>query len=180
MAKKSKSQKVQSDTQLLSGLQKNFPSATFTILSGPQTTAQMVTVLQARINAAQAASTAKTAFHAAVVACDQEEEETESLVEGLRQNILTMYSASPQILSDCGISPRKPRKPLTPQQKVIAAAKAEATRKARGTMSAKQKATIKGTSPATVVIHTDGSDASATPPASAPAAPATTNGSAHS
>jgi hypothetical protein len=174
---RAKAQQVQSDTQLMNGMQKNFPSTTFTIQSGQQTTAQVVTVLQARINAALAVLTAKTAYHAAVVACDQEEEQTEPLVQGIRQTILTMYSASPQILSDCGVSPRKERAPLTAQQKVIAAAKAKATRAARGTMTAKEKAAIKGTVPATVVINTDGSSASPTPPATPPAAPAVTNGS---
>jgi hypothetical protein len=177
MGNKTKLQKVQSDSQLLSGIQKNFPSTTFTVQSGPQTTAQVVTVLQARINAAQAAWTAKTAYHSAVVACDQEVEQTDPLIEGIRQNILTMYSASPQILSDCGVSPRKPRKLLTAQQKVVAAAKAKATRIARGTMSAKQKATIKGTAPATVVINTNGSGTSVTPPATAPVAPRRRTGS---
>jgi chorismate mutase len=174
---KTKAQKIQSDTQLMNGMQKNFPSTTFTIQSGQQTTAQVATVLTARINAAQAVLTAKAAYHSAVVAYEQEEEQTEPLVQGIRQTILTMYSASPQILSDCGVSARKANTPLTAQQKVVAAAKAKATRAARGTMTAKEKAAIKGTVPATVVINTDGSSASPTPPATPPAAPATTNGS---
>jgi chorismate mutase len=156
MATKTKADKTQSDTQLLNGLQKNLPSTTFTVQSGPQTTAQVATVLQERIDAAQAVSEAKTAYHAAVVAYEEVEARTEPLVQDIRQSVLTMYSTSPQILSDCGVSPRRERTPLTSEAKVVAAARAKATRTARGTMSAKKKARIKGTVAPTVVIQTNG------------------------
>jgi hypothetical protein len=175
---KTRSQAVLSDTQLLNGIQKHFPSTTFTIQSGPQTTAQVATVLQARVDKAQAVIAAKTAYHAAVVASQQEDADSDVLVQAVRQTILTMYSTSPQILSDCGVTERKPRTPLTAEQRVIAAAKARATRAARGTMSAKKKATIKGTAPATIVVTASGSSGAPEPAATPPAAPATTtNGS---
>jgi hypothetical protein len=47
-------------------------------------------------------------------------------------------------LANMGITPDQPRAPLTAEQKVLAAAKARATRAARHTMGAKQKAAIKG------------------------------------
>jgi len=174
-AVRSRSQAVQSDTQLLNGIQKHFPSATFNVQGGPQTTAQMVGVIQGRIGAAQAVLTAKAGYHSAVAVSDQLDAQTDAYVHDVRQGIL-LSSTSPEVLSDCGVAPRKPPRPLTAEQKVVRAAKAKATRLARGTMSAKKKASITGTVPATITVATDGSSG-ATPPATPPAAPATTNGS---
>jgi len=179
---RSRTQMVQADTQLLNGIQKHFPSTTFTIQSGPVTTAQVVDALNGRITSAQAVVTAKLGYHAVVVADEQEVQKTDPLVQDVRQSILTMYSTSPQVLSDCGVSPRKLPAPLTPEQKVVRAAKARATRAARGTMSAKKKAAIVGSVPETITISTGASGSGASPPAVAPApatggSTATTNGS---
>jgi hypothetical protein len=164
---------VQADNQLLAGIQKHYSSATFTTRSGPVTAAQVGDAVNGRSTAAQAVVTARAALHAAVVAEEQEVLQTSPLLKDVRQCVLAMFPP-PDVLSDCGLSPSKPRRPLTPEQSLVRAAKARATRIARGTMSAKKKALIKGTVPATLTVATNGSP-DASPPASPPA-PAVTNG----
>ena len=175
-ATKSRADEVQADNQLLAGIQKHYPSTTFSTRSGPVTVAQGADAVGGRSTTAQAVVTAKTAYHVAVVADEQKVILTEPLLSDVRQCILAMFPL-PEVLSDRGVSPRKKPAPLTPQQRVVRAAKAKATRLARGTMSAKKKALIKGTVPATLSVATDGSPG-ASPHASPPAAasPATTNG----
>jgi hypothetical protein len=169
----SRTVEVQADNQLLAGIQKHYPSTTFTTRSGPVTAAEVGDAVHGRSAAAQAVVTARTALHAAVVAEKQEVLQTNALLHDVRQGIAATFPP-PEVLSDCGLSPIKPRRPLTPEQRLVRAAKARATRLARGTMSAKKKALIKGTVPATLTVATDGSPG-ASPPASPPA-PATTNG----
>src|ERR1700722_8371965 len=188
MAVHTKSQQLISATQLLAGIQKYLPNTPFTIQAQPATTAQVVTVIQARISKMQAVVTAKAALHSAVLAADQEVTSTDTFVQDVRTTVLGMYSNSPSILGDFGVSARKEPTPLTTEQKLVAAAKRTATREARGTMSAKKKATIKGTVTGSIVVPVDGSGSSvvsstaaAAVPASPqpvipPAATATTNG----
>ena len=180
----SKSQQIISDQQLLAGLQKHLPNTTFIIQAVPETTAQVESVIQARVDKAQAVITARTALHAAVFASLQEDVASDAFVQDVRLTVRSMYSTSPLILGDFGLTEKKPRTPLTPAQKIIAAAKAKATRAARGTMSAKKKATIVGTVTGSIMVPVDGSGSSivssppaAPVPAPQPAAPAITNGS---
>jgi hypothetical protein len=184
-AVRSRAEQISSEQQLLAGIQKYLPSTTLTIQAQPETTAQVVSVIQARVDKAQAVNTARTALHTAILASQQQDESTEAFVQGVRNTVLAMYSTSPQILGDFGLSPRKPRTPLTPEQKLVAAAKAKATRAARGTVGAKKKAAIKGTVSGSIVVPVDGSETTLvsssspapSPPATVPAVPAVTNGS---
>ncbi len=66
------------------------------------------------------------------------------------------------MLADFGLEPRKEPTPLTAEQKAAAAAKREATRKARGTSSAKAKKAIKGNVTATLVVTPEAPAAGAT------------------
>jgi len=178
-------QEQSSDEQLLAGIQKRLPSTTFTLQGQPETAAQVVAVIQARIDKRQAVLAARAAYHTAVLAADQEVAETEAIVEDVRATILAMYSTSPDVLGDFGLAPKKPRTPLTVEQKLVAQAKRAATRKARGTLGPKQKAKIVGTVTGSIVVPVDGSGmsvssgSSASTPAPATAAsppPAVTNG----
>jgi predicted Fe-Mo cluster-binding NifX family protein len=73
-----------------------------------------------------------------------------------------------QMLQDFGFDPPKPRGAQTVASKAQAVAQGKATRVARGTKGAKQKATIKG------VVATPAAEPTATPvtPAATPATPA--------
>jgi hypothetical protein len=54
------------------------------------------------------------------------------------------FGSSPDVLADFGLHPPKVRAPLTVEAKTAAAAKRKATRAARHTQGAKQKAKVKG------------------------------------
>jgi hypothetical protein len=191
MAVTTVTKQMQADQALIAGLQKNNASSTFTLLSNVQTSAQAVAVLEARVAKAEAVFTARSALHQAVLDSHAEDANTAAYVKDLRQTLLSMYSNSPQTLADYGITPPKARKPLTPEQKVIAAAKREATRAARHTQGKVQKAKTKGTLGGPVVVQTDGSSQVATsgngssgasapaasPAPATPAAPAATSSS---
>jgi len=184
---KSKSQQLISDTQLLAGLQKHLPNTTFILQAVRETTAQVESVIQARVDKALAVITARTALHAAVLTSLQEDEASNAFVQDVRLAVRSMYSTSPSILGDFGVTGPKPRTSLTVAQKLIAAAKRMATREARGTTSAKKKAAIVGTVTGSIMVPVDGSATSivSSPPAApvpapqpaAQAALVTTNGS---
>src|SRR5579859_7736548 len=96
-----RSQVVQSDTQLLNGIQEHLSSTTFNVQGSPQTAAQIVEVLQGRIDTAQTVVTTKGAFHAAVVADELKVSQTDAYVHDVHRAIL-LATQSPQVLSDCG------------------------------------------------------------------------------
>ena len=74
-------------------------------------------------------------------------------------------------LTKFGFKPSKPRKPLTPEQKTMRAAKAKLTRQKRGTLGKRQKAAIKETANPTITIGPDGKSVIVPAVSAAPAAP---------
>jgi hypothetical protein len=105
-----------------------------------------VALLEGRVSAVSGSITAKAAYSAAVKAEEEELLQTQAVVNALRKTLLAMYT-DPSTLGDFGLSP--PKKPnITPAQRVVAAAKAKATRKARHTMGSQQKKAVTG-SPST-------------------------------
>jgi hypothetical protein len=123
---------------LIAGTQKHFPSGSFTLGSTAYTTASLVA-------------------HAA-------EEQVGPSVRAYKRLVLAAFSNSAQTLADFGLEPPKDPTPRTAEQKAAAAAKAKATRTARGTTSRKQKLAIKGDVTGVLVTPiTAPSSASATP-----------------
>jgi hypothetical protein len=144
-----------------------------------------VTVIQARVDKAQAVLDARAALHTAILANEAEDAQSAPYARSLRQSVVAMFANSPSILAEFRLAARKPPTPLTAAQKVLAAARRAATRAARHTMGSVQKAALTGHLKDPVVVAlvgtastSNGSSSSATPPpASPPAAPAITNGS---
>jgi len=120
--------------------------------------ADILAVLQARLDAANAALSTRATWQSAVKADHDERAKTKGFVSGLRQALLVAYAGSIDTLADFGLVGRKPRV-ISPEKKLAAAEKAKATRAARHTMGKKQKAKIKG-EPA--------QPAPATPPSASP------------
>jgi hypothetical protein len=110
------------------------------------------------------------------VQADRDERaKTKAYVDGVKQALQVVLSGSIDGLADFGLTARKVRV-LTPEQKAVAAAKAKATRAARGTKGSVQKKAIKGSVTATLVVTpVTSSPPPASPPvaSAAPAAPAT-------
>ncbi len=66
------------------------------------------------------------------------------ILKDLRRLLVMMYRGDTGLLTDFGIAAPKAPKPRTGEQNAAAAAKAAATREARGTKSPKEKRAIKG------------------------------------
>jgi hypothetical protein len=113
-------------------------------------TKDVVTTLQARLATATAAESARVAWLTAVQADRDERAKTKTLVSVVKQTLLQSFVGQADTLATFGLTPRKPRV-VKPETKVVAAAKAKATREARHTMGKKQKAKIKGTLDSSVV-----------------------------
>jgi hypothetical protein len=157
MSTNSKSAQQNPDAMLIAGLQKNTPNLALILASQQQSLAQVVAVLQGRVDDDQTVRTAKAAYDTAVQTRNTNLAATQTYVHDVRQAVKAMFSNSPQTLADFGMVPNKPRTPLTVGQKVLAAAKAKATRTARGTLGKNQKAKISGSVPGPVTVELDGS-----------------------
>jgi hypothetical protein len=155
MPKSTQATRVAADTKLIAGTQKHQNNLPATIVLAGQTVtpAQVVTTLQGRIATANATLAAKGSLAAAVAADHNERSQTDTLVADYRAWILLTYRNQPDVLADYGVSPHKKPGAKDASTKVVAAAKAKATRAARHTMSKKQKAAIKGTLTGPVVIE---------------------------
>lgn len=129
---------------LVTGLQKELPNGSFTLLSTSYTTATLVPILQGLITALSAVDTAQAGAKAALVDWDAAEAKSGPIFQALKQTLRTMYANSPDTLAVFALKPRKARTPLTAAQRAAAVAKADATRKARGTTGKKQKALVTG------------------------------------
>jgi hypothetical protein len=129
---------------LITGLQKQLPSGQFTLLSTVYTTATLVMALQGTIAALTALITAHAALKVTLAAWETEEAKMGPVVQALRRTLQSMYANAPDTLLVFGLEARKVPAPRTTAEKAASAAKAEATREARGTASKKAKSAITG------------------------------------
>ena len=129
---------------LISGLQKKFPNGQFTLGNAAFTTATLVQALQRLVDAIDAVNAAQATAKVAVSALRAAVTEVGPVVLALRRTLLAMFGNANDILALFGLEPRKAPRPRTSQENAVAAAKAEATRKARGTTSKKKKLAIVG------------------------------------
>jgi hypothetical protein len=161
---------------LISGLQKQLPSATLTLENAPYTTVALVTLLQSVIDALNAVTAAEAASRAAVANARAVVSNAGPVTRSLRRTLISMFGNAPQTLMLFGLTPPKAKAPRTSAQNAAAAAKAKATRIARGTASAKAKSAIKGNvtglqmTPITAPASPE--PAPPAPPAVTPSAPA--------
>jgi hypothetical protein len=146
------------DRKMIAAIQKYLMALASILIRGVgYTPAQIITLLQNDIAAADAATKAKAALHDAVIAAKAQRATMIPLLTGFRTYILNQYKDA-SIISDFGFTPQKQTaRPVA--DKAAAATKAEATRKARHTMGAKQKKSVTGTTAAAA--------AAAAPPAAA-------------
>ncbi len=137
------------DGQVIVGIKKDLQSVTSLPLAGSTyTMASLTQLVQSRIDAANTVANAKAQWHDASATYKALNSQVTQVLHGLRQYLINAFGPASPVLADFGFTASK-RTPLTPEQKVARAAKAEATRKARGTLGKKQKAAIKGAVPPT-------------------------------
>jgi hypothetical protein len=181
---------------IIAGTTKHFPNGSFTIGSTTYTSASLIQVLQGLETAMQARNAAETGAKDALTAEQATQAQVGPILRAYQRIVYASFAGATQTLADFGLAPPKARTPLTTQQLAARAAKAKATRLARGTTSKKQKLAVKGdvtgvivtpvtepapakpTSPAPPVATAPTSPAPPVTPAPAPAQPGTTTSSA--
>ena len=132
------------DAQVITGIGKHLQSLPSLQLMGSAfTPAELVKLLQSRIDSAGAVASSKANFHSTVAADRALSTRVTQVVRALRQYVLNAFGSASPVLADFGFAPPA-RATRTPEQKAASAAKASATRKARHTMGPKQKKAVKG------------------------------------
>ena len=142
-AAKSKAATVALLQNLIAGLQKRLPNGAFTIGNAAFTTAALITLFQELLGAIAKANDAQVALRDAAAALRDTTTKVRPVFTGLRSQLVAMYRGSAQTLGDFGIVVKTPA-PLSAEKAAAKVAKAQATRKARGTTSKKQKLAVKG------------------------------------
>ena len=155
---------------LIAGIPTYCAKTVFSVGGQTYTASQAVALIQALLNATAATAAAKASAKQAVDAEQQVINQNALVARGIRQILGITFSNALPTLTALGIQPRKPPRKLDTAQRAAATAKLEATRKARGTSSKKQKAAISGN--VTGVTITPITAPSTTPTASSPAASA--------
>ena len=143
-SKESKAAALARVQALIAGTTKHFPNGQFTLGNTVFTTASLIQLFQSLADAMTALSTAQASAKDAMAAVQATKTKVGPVIQAFQRFVLAAFSNAVQTLADFGLEPPKARAPLTSQQKAAAAAKAKATRAARGTTSKKQKLAIKG------------------------------------
>jgi hypothetical protein len=159
LVKPNKAAALASVRALIAGTQKHTPTGSLTFGNASYTTASLVQLLQSLVDAMTAHDEAETHAKDLLAALRDVVTKVRPVIQAYRKYLVATYGDATQTLADYGLKPHKAPAPRSSEQKAAAAAQLRATRKARGTTSKKQKASIKGVvTPAPV------------PPAAAPAA----------
>jgi hypothetical protein len=164
---KSKASTLAQLQALITGLQKQFPSGQFTLGNTAFTTATLVQAIQSLVDAINAVNTAQANAKVAVAALGVTVAKVGPIVLALRRNLLAMFGNATDTLALFGLEPRKAPAPRTSEENAAAAAKARATRTARGTTSKKQKLAVMGNVTGVNITPITGPDPA--PPAAPPA-----------
>lgn len=152
--KKGKTVRAAAVSKLLAGAKKRFTNGAQQVPLGGVTmtiadaTAKLQTVVDDRTAVVAAQATAKNAIAAEEAATPA----LDPLISAFEAFVRLTFGSDAGALADFGLEPHKVAAPLTAEQKAVAAVKREATRKARGTTSAKQKQTVKGNVTAALVV----------------------------
>jgi hypothetical protein len=145
MANQTKATTLAQLQSLIEGLQKQLPSGQFTLENNAYTTATLVQTIQSLYDAIAGLNTAQANAKAALITVQTTNARVGPVVMALKRTLQSMYgSAAVDTLAVFALRPRKAPGPRTTEQKAAAAAKAAATRKARGTLGKKEKLAIKG------------------------------------
>jgi len=162
---------------LVAGTNKHFPNGSFTLGGATYTTATLVQLFQSYGDAFAAVDAAHAQTKDAVLALRAAKAKMGPVILAYKRWLLSTFGTATQTLADFGVQPPKARTPRTSEQNAAAAAKRQATRKARGTVGKKKKLAVKGDVTGVVVTpvtSTSASSSSASPaePTSKGAAPA--------
>jgi hypothetical protein len=160
-------------TTMIAGTKKRFPNAAQVLSFGgtTHTVAEVTTAMQTFVTNRTNVAVARTATQ---VALDTDEAAAPSLLALIGEYtkfVRATFGTTADALADFDLEPPKVPAPRTTAEKAVSAAKAKATRQARGTTSAKQKKSVKGNITATLVVTPVTSAPAPAPVTEAPGAP---------
>jgi hypothetical protein len=159
------------DQQVITGIQKDLSTMSSLPLGGETfTPPTLVALVQSRIDAGNQVVVAKANWQNAAKTYATINTKATIVVHDLKQLVIGAFGATSSKLADFGFAARKVTV-LTPEQKVAAAAKRAATRKARNTLGPKAKLAVTGTVAPTAPVTTAKPPANAAPPAAPTATP---------
>jgi hypothetical protein len=169
--KTAKSDRSDRNRKAIAGLRKHYASTPTMIFNGvSQATADVITGLQASIDAADATAAAAATFHKAVDAEKTANARGDAVYGGLKTFVTTQLKTSPDSMADFGFALPSRRTPDA-ATKADAVDKRSATRAARHTMGKRQKAKVTG-APAATAASATGQPATGAAGATASAGPA--------
>jgi hypothetical protein len=148
---------------LIAGLQKHFPSGSFTIGNVAYSTSALVGVIKGLADALAALATARANAKDALANVKTQAATVDPVIAGLEKQLESMFAGAAQNLADFGIEPPKARQPMSAEVLAARKAKARATRAKRGTLGPKAKQAIKGDVTGVQIIPVTSPEAS--PPA---------------
>ena len=157
--KPSKASALASVRALMAGTQKHTPNGQLTFGNATYGADSLVQMFQSLVDAMTAHEAAQVKAKDVLLALRDTTAKVSPVLRAYRRFLVATYGNATETLADYGLKPLKARAPRTSEQKAKAAAKIRATRKARGTTSKKQKASVHG-----VVTTTETSAAPPTPP----------------
>jgi hypothetical protein len=161
---------------LITGMLKHFPNGSFKFGSTTYTTDTLVKTFQGLAEAMVAVNAAQANAKDAVQALRAMKAKVAPVQRDLRSFLRVTFGTAAAQLAEFGMQPLKARTPLTSDKRVVAAAKAKATRTARGTTGKKKKLAVRGDVTGVVVTpvtHAVPPSPTAAPAAAAPTASAT-------
>jgi len=129
---------------LIAGFEKHFPGGQFIVGAVPYTTASLVARLQTLADAISELISAQLRVQELIKQLRATMADVGPDVQASERIAQASFGQAVEPLADFGLVPYKKRAPLTSEQLLLAAARARATRKARGTKSRKQRLAIKG------------------------------------
>jgi len=127
---------------LIAGIQKHYAGQTVHFGGQDVTSAALVTLFQAAIDASNAAKLVDTQRTAAIAKATAAMQQARPAAKGFTALVLAASGSDTATLADFELKPRKVTEP-TPEVKAAAALKAAATRKALGTKGTQQKKAAK-------------------------------------
>jgi hypothetical protein len=169
-----KGNKANRNRLMIAGVQKHYgPKDTVLVDGVPTPQPDVVSTLQAAVDADDKTASAEAAYHKTVADGQAASTKADALFLSLKDYFLVIYKKDPTTLKDYGLAPVVKRTPSA-ATKAAAAAKQKATRALRGTKGKRQKAPVKA--PPVVMVPVPAADGqpAATPPAATGAGASTT------
>jgi hypothetical protein len=159
---------ILSNTQiqaLVNNLSVRVSKASFIVAGKTYTASSVVKLAQSVLTARSSVTAAKGKLKDTRLAAAQVEDDAIPIMSAVRTIVVPMFSNDTGALADLAVSPRKKPVALTPEERMAATAKSLSTRQARGTMSKKKKAKVKGNVTGIIVTPVTLQGTSIVPPA---------------